>query len=140
MLTINFLAVFLTAVSAFVIGFLLHGPVLGKLWMRLANINPTGNEKLSDMYGQLFWNFVSNFVTALGLAFIYTLTIGSPFMSSSLILNGIICGLVVWFGFLVSSSSIEVIWMGRSYKLWLFEVFCSLLVMVTMGVIISAFS
>ncbi len=140
MLSINFLAVFLAAVSAFVIGFLLHGPVLGKLWMRLANIHPTGNEKLSDMYGQLFWNFVSNFVTALGLAFIYALTIGSPFMSSSLLLNGIISGLVVWFGFIVSGCSIEVIWMGRSYKLWLFEVFCSLLVMVTMGVIISAFS
>lgn len=140
MLSINFLAVFLAAVSAFVIGFLLHGPVLGKLWMRLANIHPTGNEKLSDMYGQLFWNFVSNFVTALGLAFIYALTIGSPFMSSSLLLNGIISGLVVWFGFIVSGSSIEVIWMGRSYKLWLFEVFCSLLVMVTMGIIISAFS
>jgi hypothetical protein len=58
---INLLSVFIAALSAFIIGFLLHGPILGKLWMRLANIHPTGNEKLKDMIPQMIWNFIVNF-------------------------------------------------------------------------------
>jgi GTP-binding protein len=42
--------------------------------------------------------------------------------------------LIVWLGFLVTSSSIEVIWMGRKAKLWLFESACSLVVMFVDGV------
>jgi hypothetical protein len=68
MLPINFVAVLLSAVTAFVLGFLFHGPIAGKLWMRLANIHPTGKEKMSDMYGKLFWNFVVNLVTDFILA------------------------------------------------------------------------
>jgi hypothetical protein len=106
--------------------------------MRLANIHPTGNEKMSDMYGQMFWNFVVNIVTALALATVFVLTSTSPLMSSSALLNGLHCGLLVWLGFLVTSSSIEVIWMGKSWKLWLFEAGCSLVVMLAMGAIIAA--
>ena len=64
MLEINYLAVFVAAIVAFILGFLFHGPIFGKLWMRLANIVPTGKEKMSDMYGQMFWNFVVNLITA----------------------------------------------------------------------------
>jgi len=139
MLHINFIAVIVAAVAAFIIGFLLHGPVLGKLWMRLSNIQMTGNEKLSDMYGKMIWNFVVNVVTALALAVVYALTASSPFLTGSAVLNGIIIALVVWLGFLVTSTSIEVVWMGKSFKLWLYEAGCSFVVMFAMGAIIAAF-
>ena len=42
MLPINLKAVVVSAVAAFVIGFLFHGPLFGKLWMKLAKIQPTG--------------------------------------------------------------------------------------------------
>ena len=48
----------------FIIGFLFHGPLFGKLWMKLANIHPTGNEKLSDMIPQMVKNFLANIVCA----------------------------------------------------------------------------
>lgn len=136
---INFLAVFIAAAAAFIIGFLFHGPLFGKLWMRLANIVPTGNEKLSDMYGQMFWNFVSNFVTAFVMALIFWVVFSSPVMGEITWLKGAIMGIWLWFGFLVTSSSIEVIWMGKSFKLWLFEACSSLVVMIAMGIIIALF-
>ncbi len=139
MLHINFIAVILAAVAAFIIGFMFHGPLLGKMWMRLAKIVPTGNEKLSDMRGQMFANLVSNFVTALALAVVYALSSASPIMSFSPAINGVIIALIAWLGFLVTSSSIEVIWMGRSYKLWLFECFSSLVTMLAMGIIITIY-
>ena len=71
MFPINLVSVFLAAVVAFVLGFLFHGPLFGTLWMKLANIHPTGKEKMSDMYGQMFWNFVVNLVTAFVIAMFF---------------------------------------------------------------------
>ena len=138
MISINFLAVFLAALAAFILGFLFHGPISGKLWMKLANIHPTGNEKFADMIPQLIWNFVVNLVTAGGLAALYSITSTSPLLYGASVATGISTAILVWFGFMVTSSSIEVIWMGRSAKLWLFEAVCSLIVMAVMGAIIAS--
>lgn len=138
MLPINLLAVFVAAVVAFIIGFLFHGPVFGKLWIKLANIHPTGNEKLSDMIPQMLWNLLVNFVTAFVMAGIFWLVFSSPIMGEATWFRGAIMGIWLWLGFLVTSSSIEVIWMGRSVKLWLFEVASSFVIMATMGVIIAS--
>lgn len=134
---INLVAVLFAAVSAFVLGFLFHGPVFGKLWMRLANIHPTGNEKVADMLPQLFWNFVVNLITALTLALVYMWSYTSPFLGGPGISTGMIVAFHVWLGFLVTTTSIEVIWMGRTLKLWLFEACASLVVMLVMGAIIG---
>ncbi len=138
MLSINLIAVSVTAITAFVLGFLFHGPVLGKLWMKLANIHPTGNEKLSEMVPQMLWNLLANFVTAYVLAVVYHFVSSSSFSGGAGIKTGIVTALWVWVGFLVPTTSIEVIWMGRKASLWLFEAGCSLVVMVAMGAIIGS--
>ena len=137
MLPINLIAVVIAAVVAFVLGFLFHRPVSGKLWMKLADIHPTGNEKFSDMVPQMFWNLLSNLVTAYVLAVIYLFASSSPLLGATGAWGGIIVAVWVWAGFLVTSSSIEVVWMGRKAKLWLFECACSLVVMIAMGAIIG---
>ncbi len=137
MLPINLTAVIIATIVAFVLGFLFHGPVLGKLWMKLANIHPTGNEKFKDMVPQMLSNLLSNFITAYVLAAVYLFASTSPYLSGDGVWRGVVCAIWLWLGFLVTSSSIEVIWMGRSAKLWLFECACSLVVMGTMGAIIA---
>jgi hypothetical protein len=137
-MSINFVAVIVSALVSFILGFLFHGPVSGKLWMRLANIHPTGNEKLRDMYGQMFWNFVVNIITAGVMAMIFSLVFTSSLMGPATWYRGVIMGVWLWLGFLVTSSSIEVIWMGRNWKLWLFEAGCSLVTMAAMGAILAA--
>ncbi|MEO5646469.1 MAG: DUF1761 domain-containing protein [Candidatus Paceibacterota bacterium] len=137
MVSIHFFVILLAALAAFILGFMAHGPLLGKVWMKLADIHPTGNEKLSDMVPQMAWNFVANIVCATGLAIVYLFAAHSGLLTGSTALNGIICGLIVWLGFTVSSSSIGVIWMGQSAKLWLFESACSMVVFAVMGVIIA---
>ncbi len=137
MLTFDLVAVFVAAVVAFVLGFLFHGPLFGTLWMKLANIHPTGNEQFSDMVPQLLWNFLVNLVTAFVMAGTFWLVFSSPLMGAVTWYKGAICGAWLWLGFLVTSTSIEVIWMGKSFKLWLFETLCSLVVMASMGAIIA---
>jgi len=137
MTSINLLAVSIATIAAFVLGFLFHGPVGGKLWMKLANIHPTGNEKFKDMIPQMLWNLLAQFVTAFVLAVIYLFASSSFYIGGKGIFGGVILAIWLWLGFLVTSSSIEVIWMGRNYKLWLYEAVCSLIAMITMGAIIA---
>jgi Protein of unknown function (DUF1761) len=138
MIQINFIAVFVSALVAFILGFLFHGPISGKLWMKLANIHPTGKEKLSDMIPQMAWNLLSNIITAVVMALIFCLVFSSSLMGPATWLRGAIMGVWLWLGFLVTSSSIDVIWMGKSYKLWIFEAGCSLVVMAVMGAILAS--
>ena len=137
MLPINLLAVIVAAVVAFILGFLFHGPISGKLWMKLADIHPTGNEKLADMVPQMLWNMLSNLVTAYALAAVYFFAASSPFLYGAGVATGIAIALWLWLGFLVTSTSINVIWMKASAKLWIFEAACSLVVMIAMGAIIG---
>lgn len=135
---INYLAVVLAAVACFVIGFLMHGPIAGKLWMKLANIHPTGKEKFSDMVPMMIKNFIANLITAYVLAAVYLFASTSPAMGGVGAMNGAVCAFWVWLGFVVTSTSIDVIWMGKSYKLWLFECFSSFLCFLAMGAIIAS--
>ena len=134
---INITEVLVAALATFIIGFLIHGPVAGKLWMKLANVHPTGKEKFSDMWGQMFWNYVANVLTAFVIAGIFWIAFSSPVMGEMNAFRGAVVAFWLWLGFLVTSSAIEVIWMGRSMKLWLFEAFSSLLGMLAMGAIIG---
>lgn len=137
MLSINFVAVIVAAIVAFIVGFLMHGPIAGKLWMRLANIVPTGKEKFSDMVPQMIWNFVANIVIASVLYCVYTVALSSSYFNLTGVMAGIACAFIVWLGFVATMTSMDVIWMGKSFKLWLFDSVSSLLVLVSMGIVIA---
>jgi len=139
MLPINLIAVVLAAVASFILGFLFHGPVLGKVWMKLADIHPTGKETFAGMIPQMLWNLFVNLVTAYVLAVMYLFASSSAYRGGPGTFTGIHVALWIWLGFLVTSSSIEVIWMKRPVRLWLFEAGCSLVIMIVMGAIIGSF-
>ncbi len=129
--------ILVTALAVFINGFLWHGPMFGKLWMKLANIHPTGNEKLSDMYGKMFWNYVVNVITVGIMFLIFCIVFKSPMIGEVTWWKGILASLCVWFGFIFTGSSIEVIWMDKSWKLWLFECASSAVGFVIIGLILS---
>ena len=132
----NITAIVLAALATFIIGFLFHGPLFGKLWMRLANVQPTGNEKFSDMVPQLLWNLFVNLVTASIMSLLFLAIFTSPLIGEVTWYKGGIWGAWIWLGFIVTSSSINVIWMKQSWKLWLFECVASLVAFVAMGIIL----
>ena len=129
-------AVSVAALANFFIGFMMHGPIAGKLWMKLANIKPTGKEKMSDMYGQMFKNLVANFICAYVLAVVIFATT-SYYDNVGSLVGSMGTAFWCWLGFVVTATSMEVIWMGRSCKLWMFEVMSSLLCFLAMGAILA---
>jgi hypothetical protein len=138
MLPINYIAVLVAALANFVIGFLFHGPLFGKTWMRLANIHPTGNEKLKDMIPQMVKNLLMNVLFAYVLSVVYLFASTSPAMGGEGALNGMVCAFWVWLGFVVPATSMDVIWMKKSVKLWYFELCSSLVSCLAMGAIIAS--
>lgn len=137
MISINLVSVFIAAVAAFIIGFLFHGPLFGKVWMKLANIHPTGNEKFRDMIPQMIKNFLVNIVCAYVLAMFISVT-ASYYGNVGNIVGGMGIAFWAWLGFIVTSSSIDVIWMGKSRNLWLFEIASSLVSFLAMGAVLAA--
>lgn len=133
----NLYAIFLSAISMFIIGFLFHGPLFGKLWMKLAHIHPTGNEKLADMIPQMVANFVMNLIMAYVLSGILWMAFSSQAMGEISWSKGLIVAVWLWVGFVVTSSSNEVIWMKKNYKLWIFDSISTLVGMGVMGVILA---
>jgi len=137
MIPVHFTAVLVAAVVAFIIGFLAHGPIGGKLWIKLANVHPTGNEKFSDMIPQMVANLLVNIVCAYVLAMMYALASTSSYTTVMGVRGGIMCAIWVWLGFNLTATVIDTIWMGKSKKLWLFEAVSSLVVFIAMGAIIA---
>ncbi len=132
------LSIILAAVAMFVLGFMWHGPLFGKTWMRLANIVPTGNEKLSDMQKQMLLNFLADIVLAGVLYGAIKVAVTSSLATNGVMwVSGVIVAVFLWLGFVVAGSSPEVIWMGRSKKLWLFELSSSLAMLVAAGAILA---
>lgn len=137
MLPVHYLAIVVAAVAAFIIGFLFHGPLFGKVWMRLANIHPTGKERFQDMIPQMVKNLLANLVCAYVLSAVYLFASTSPVMGGSGVLNGMVCAFWIWLGFIVTTTSMDVIWMGKSKNLWYFEIVSSLVSFLAMGAIIA---
>jgi hypothetical protein len=136
MISINIVAVLVAAIVTFVIGFLFHGPVFGKVWMRLAHVQPTGNEKFSNMIPQMLKNLFANIVCAYVLAMFIAVS-ASYFNNAGSAMGGIEVAFWVWLGFIVTGSSMDVIWMGKSKKLWVFELVASLVGFVAMGALLA---
>ena len=84
------------------------------------------------------WNLLVNLVTAFVLSGTIAIAFTSPVMGEIAWYKGAIIGAWMWAGFIVPSSAIEVIWMGRKVPLWLFEVISSLVCFLAMGVILAA--
>ncbi len=127
----NIFAILVSAAVYFILGFLWHGPLFGKVWMKLANVTPTGNEKLSDMYGQMFSNYVVNVITAVVILFLFGMIGVDTWLEGWKVVSLLFLGLVL------TGSSMEVIWMKKSFKLWLFELSSSFVGLSAVGIILA---
>lgn len=132
----NILAILVSAVACFVIGFIFHVPPLGKIWMKLNNIPmPSGDVKMPGMWKQMLTNFVMNIICAWVLSgIVNTANLAYGNMTWS---TGAILGAFLWLGFIVTNTSNDVIWMGKNKKAWGYEMLSSLCCLVVMGIILA---
>lgn len=133
----NYIAILVSAVACFVVGFIFHVPPLGKVWMKLNNIQmPANPPKLSSMAYQMVLNFLMNVVCAFVLSGI--INTGAIAYGNMNALTGAVVAVFVWLGFIVTNSSNDVIWMGKDKKAWGYEMLASFVALSVMGAILGA--
>lgn len=115
---INYWAVLVSAVVSMIIGGLWYSPVLfGNLWMKLSGITEKSMNEMKKKGGSAgksyFWSFIMTLIS------MYVLAHFVKYVSAVNFMDGIQLGAWAWLGFMVPLALNEVLWGGKSMKLFL---------------------
>ena len=129
--TLNWLAVLVSALSAFALGALWYGPLFGKAWQALSGITDDDIRQRhpAKIYGTAF---VLNLVAAFGMGMIMQLH-PSPDLGS-----GFNVGLLVGLAFVATSFGINYLFALRPFRLYLIDAGYMVALLSIMGTIIAA--
>lgn len=116
--TVNYLAVLVSAIAAMVVGFLWYGPLFGKLWIGLMGITKKQMEegKKKGMGKSYAILFVSS------LVFAYILAHFVKYLSAATVGDAISAAFWIWLGFIATIALGSVLWEGRPWKLYFLNV------------------
>ncbi len=126
---INYLAVLLAAIAAFIIGAVYYG-TLGKPWMKAARIDPAEARMSAGL-------FVTSFVAELVMAWVMAGVIGHLGDGQVTLRNGIISGAFVWLGFMATTMTVNQRYQGFGWDLTAIDGIHWLLVALAMGAVIG---
>ena len=112
--SVNYLAVLAAAIAAIVLGFLWYGPLFGKTWMKLMNID---KKKMDEAKKKgMAMNYIIMIISTLVMS--YTLAHLVKFLSAANILDALMVAFWMWLGFIATVMLGTVLWEGKSWKLY----------------------
>ena len=138
---VNYLAVLVAAIAAYVVGFLWYGPVFGKKWMALMGLSEKDKEKAKQK--GMAKAYVATFVSMLVMAYVLgslmgpVLTLFAAYTGLGA-LTGAVGGAFVWLGFFATTMLGKVFWEGKSWTLYVLDAGHYLVTLVVMGAILGA--
>lgn len=117
----NFPAILVAALAAFFVGFMWHGPVFGKVWMKLMKISAADMKKGQKEMGKkmplyMAVAYLQQLVTSFLMA-LFSLMLGASDTFSSVLL-----AFLIWIGFIATTLLNGVLWEKRSIPLYLFNI------------------
>ena len=137
-MTINYFAVFVSAIVGMGLGSLWYGPLFGKQWAHMMgwsyeHMQHMMNKDALKSYGIMF----------VGLLFMswilaHTILFASVYLSWYGATSGAIIGALNWLGFVAPVTIGSVLWEGKSWKLWALNAGYYLVVIVVIGTILGA--
>lgn len=129
--TLNWLAVVVSALSAFALGALWYGPLFGKAWQALSGITDADIQQRhpAKIYGSAL---LLNLVAAFGMAMVMQLH-PSPDLGS-----GFNVGLLIGIAFVATSFGINYLFAFRPLRLYLIDAGYMVALLSIMGAIIAA--
>jgi hypothetical protein len=136
---INYLAVLVAAVACFLIGWLWHTVLFGKIWIKLMGFDKLDKKKQQAMMKTMGRSMAFNFLTLLVMAYCMAWSVqsGAGFYHVSGVVLGLQTGFWLWLGFTATSQLNEVLWGGRPFKLYLINVGQYLVSYLVAGVILA---
>lgn len=130
--TINYLAVLVAAVASMVLGFLWYGPLFGKAWMKLRNLDEK-KLKAAKQKG-MGKTYLLAFLTTLIMS--YVLAHFVDYVEARTIMDGIVLAFWLWLGFFATMQFSSVLWEGKPVKLYLISTLHYLVALAVMASIL----
>lgn len=130
----NYLAVILSAIVGFLIGWLWHGPIFGKKWKEYMGFKKEDHKENAKKKGMpliLFAHFAALLIMAGVLASIME-SVGIP-----ILLDGVTVSFFVWLGFVATIMIERVLWDRKPLGLFWINSLHWLVVLLIMGLILS---
>jgi hypothetical protein len=132
---INWLAVLVAALAAFVIGFLWHGPVFGKQWIKLmeipqAKVDEMQAKGMGPMVPHMITSFIEQFVMALVTAHL------AAALGITDAMPAVLLAVMLWLGYIVTTLLNTVLWEHRKINLFLFKIVYHLVSLVAIALIV----
>ncbi|MES2225746.1 MAG: DUF1761 domain-containing protein [Patescibacteria group bacterium] len=136
---INYWAVLLAAIAAFVLGGLWFGPFFGKTWMKLAGIHMP-HEMTKAMRSSMMRSYavVAIFSLVMATVLAHLLFYMNIFTGVYGVDTGVTTAIWCWLGFVVPATLGSVLWEGRSWKYWFIVAGYWLVAMIIAGIILAA--
>jgi len=126
---VNWLAVLVAAIVAFVVGWLWWGPLFGKQWMKLSGRKPSKDMK-KGMGSKMLIAFVANLI----MAWVLAMLISSVAVVG--IIEGAILAFHIWLGFVATIGVGLVLWDGKPWGLFWLNTLGWLVALVLMAVVL----
>ena len=133
MVNVNYLAVLVAAIAAYVVGFLWYGPVFGKKWIVLMGFTEKAMEKAKQK--SMIGAYLGTFLSMLVMAYVLAIFIG--FMGYYPTAGIQVC-VVTWLGFIATTMLGKVFWENKSWFLYILDAGHYLVTLVMMGAILGA--
>jgi hypothetical protein len=132
---LNFLAILVAALAAFFIGFLWHGPLFGKQWIKMMGIpqkevDAMQAKGMGAMAPQMFAALVQQIIIA---------TVVSHLANALGVVDAmgaVLLALLLWFGFIAAVQLNAVLWENRKLELYLFNMAQLLVSLVAVSLIV----
>ena len=112
--SINYLAVLVATVAAIVLGFVWYGPLFGKTWMNLMDIDKKkmGEAKKKGMAA----NYVIMIISTLVMSYILAHFV--KYLGATDIAGALQTAIWIWLGFIATVQIGIVLWEGKPWKLY----------------------
>ncbi len=134
---VNYLAVLLAAVASMGVGLLWYSPVMfAKPWMKLMGHTEKSMEAAKDQMGKTYgMSFALALVTAYVLS--HVMTFSMSYMQTMPVATGLSSAFWMWLGFVMPIQATEVLFGGKSWKLFKINTGYQLASLLAMGVVLA---
>ena len=120
------------AIVAFVVGAIWHGPLFGKVWMKMMNITPKITKKMKcSPTKSMTLGFVSVIVAA------YVLNMFLLILGADTVKEAVIAAFILWLGFSAPIVFGSYLWENRSFKLTAFNGFYRLVELAVLAIVLA---
>jgi hypothetical protein len=134
---VNYLAVLVAGIASMVVGFLWYGPMLfAKPWMKLmGHTQETMKKEQAKMTKTYSLSFVLALITAYVLS--HVMALSESYFGNPPLMTGLTSAFWMWLGFVMPVQATDVMFGGKSFKLFAINTGYQLASLLVMGIVIG---